>query len=97
MPVQHTITAKNNPYKARIQWPPVLADLPRKKQFGFEKKYRRRSKMKHMNERWVKSVKMFQWIACSSAAVYMLLFYDWPIEDNYIGEPPFWTVRAESM
>ena len=46
-----------------------------------------------MNEKWVRSVKIFQWVACTSTGVFALLFYDWPMEDNYVGEPPFWTVR----
>lgn len=91
-PVKYAITAKNNPYRSRIYWPPNFAELPHTAQFRFEKKYRRRAKLKHMNPTWIKSVKIFQWVACTGFAVYAILFYDWPLEENYVGEPPFWTV-----
>ena len=90
--VKHAITGKNNPYKARIQWPPNFSRLPHTAQFRFEKKYRRRSKLKHMNPTWIKSVKIFQWVACTSFGVYAIFFYDWPQEENSDEEPAFWTV-----
>ena len=96
LPIKYAITAKNNPYKARIHWPPDFRRLSFKEQFRFEKKYRRRSKMKHMNEKWVKSVKIFQWVTCSSLFVWLILFYDWPGEDDDSGEPAFWTVRPSA-
>ncbi len=55
------LTIHNNPYKAQKQWPPDFSKLHPKHQFRFERKYRRRSKLKWARPRWVKGVKLAAW------------------------------------
>ena len=55
------LTLHNNPYKAQKQWPPDFSKLHPKHQFRFERKYRRRSKLKWERPRWVKGVKLAAW------------------------------------
>ena len=59
--IKHRITVKNNPYRARTQWPPDFSTLPRTQQFNFEKRFRRRAKLKYQNENWIRGVKIIQW------------------------------------
>lgn len=62
------LTIHNNPYKAQKQWPPDFSKLHPKHQFRFERKYRRRSKLKWARPGWVKGVKLAAW--GSSLCVY---------------------------
>ena len=62
------LTIHNNPYKAQKQWPPDFSKLHPKHQFRFERKYRRRSKLKWARPKWVKGVKLAAW--GSSLCVY---------------------------
>jgi len=54
-------TAINNPYKAQKQWPPDFTKLSTKHQFRFERRYRRRAKLKWARPRWMKITKIAQW------------------------------------
>ena len=87
------LTVHNNPYKAQKQWPPDFSKLHSKHQFRFERKYRRRSKLKWARPRWTKAVKLAAWGSCGCECypgfeehtliallvvlVYGVLFMDW--------------------
>ncbi|KAK3173061.1 hypothetical protein OEA41_006390 [Lepraria neglecta] len=71
------LTIHNNPYKAQKQWPPDFTKLHPKHQFRFERKYRRRAKLKWARPRWVKGVKLAAWGSCLFVLVYGVLFMDW--------------------
>jgi hypothetical protein len=49
-----------NPYKARKEWPPDFSRLSKKYQFRYERKYKRRAKLKWARPRWTKAVKIAQ-------------------------------------
>ncbi|KAG8531135.1 uncharacterized protein KY384_004493 [Bacidia gigantensis] len=107
--VKYTITGKNNPYQARKKWPPDFEKLPFTQQFNFEKRYRRRSKLKYQNENWIRGVKITQWtgsvgeVSASTVSssqlivpaigVYAFLIHDWQTPEGFDDEPPFWTLR----
>ena len=59
------LTVRNNPFKAKKEWPPDFAKLHPKYQFSFEKRYRRRAKLRYQNPKWVRGVK----IAANSSVV----------------------------
>ena len=61
-PIVGPLTAKNNPYKAKKIWPPDFEKVAPKHQFRFERKYRRRAKMKYTHEKWNDGVKIFTWV-----------------------------------
>ncbi|KAL2046894.1 hypothetical protein N7G274_000912 [Stereocaulon virgatum] len=86
------LTIHNNPYKAQKQWPPDFTKLHAKHQFRFERKYRRRAKLKYARPRWVKAVKLTAWGSSLFILVYGVLFMDWR---SMAGEatPPFVDVR----
>lgn len=52
------LTIRNNPYKARKKWPPDLSKLHPRYQFRFERKYRRRAKLRYLPTGWVRGVKL---------------------------------------
>ncbi|EPQ62979.1 Bgt-3643 [Blumeria graminis f. sp. tritici] len=47
-------------YKSKKVWPPDFSKLNAKQQFRFERKLKRRSKLKWARPRWVKGVKIAQ-------------------------------------
>ena len=59
------LTVRNNPFKAKKEWPPDFTKLHPKHQFRFEKRYRRRAKLRYQNPKWVRGVK----IAANSSVV----------------------------
>ena len=59
------LTVRNNPFKAKKEWPPDFSKLHPKHQFRFEKRYRRRAKLRYQNPKWVRGVK----IAANSSVV----------------------------
>jgi len=87
------LAVHNNPYQAQKQWPPDFSKLHPKHQFRFERKYRRRSKLKWARPRWTKAVKLAAWGSCGCECclgfkehtliallvvlVYGVLFMDW--------------------
>ena len=58
-------TPIKNPYKAQKQWPPDFTKINPKDQFRFERRYRRRAKLKWARPRWMKITKLVQWGSCS--------------------------------
>ncbi|KAK5045717.1 hypothetical protein LTR84_009086 [Exophiala bonariae] len=61
-----------NPYRARKQWPPDFRDLDFKKQFHFEKTYRRRAALKWARPTWNKSIKILQQTLITFTLVYFI-------------------------
>ena len=59
------LTVRNNPFKAKKEWPPDFSKLHPKHQFRFEKRYRRRAKLRYQNPNWIRGVK----IAANSSVV----------------------------
>jgi hypothetical protein len=49
-----------NPYKAKKTWPPDFSNISRKHQFRFERRYKRRAKLKWARPRWTKGIKLAQ-------------------------------------
>ena len=106
--IRGPLTAENNPYKARKVWPPDFDNVPHKHQFRFERKYRRRLKIKTTSESWNRGVKVFTWtgvagthsysfvqvqlLTVPAITVYNVLFHDWYVPPERAGERPFETV-----
>ena len=59
-----SVGKRNNPYFAQRPWPPDLSKLDPIEQFRFERKYRRRAKLKWQRPQWVKGVKLTAWGSC---------------------------------
>ena len=64
-----------NQFKPQKLWPPDFSKLNEQQQFRFERKYRRRAKLKYTRPGWNKGVKLTSWVACSCMAV--LPSYRW--------------------
>lgn len=67
-------TTQLNRFKAQKVWPPDFTKLNPKQQFRFERRYRRRTKLKYTRPGWIKGVKLTSWVACTCMAV---LFQLW--------------------
>ena len=65
-----------NKYPAKKKWPPNLRALTDKQQFRFERKFKRRIKMKSIRPQWNKWTKVVQWSLISFIVVYGVLFHD---------------------
>lgn len=52
---------ERNPYKAKRPWPPDFSKLSSKHQFRFERRYKRRAKLKWARPGWTKFTKLAQW------------------------------------
>ncbi|RKF73759.1 hypothetical protein GcM1_242022 [Golovinomyces cichoracearum] len=50
----------NNQFKSRTVWPPDFSKLDAKQKFRYERKFKRRSKLKWLRPGWVKGVKIAQ-------------------------------------
>ena len=64
------LTIRNNPYKARKQWPPDFSKLHPRYQFRLERRYRRRAKLRYSRPGWVRGVKL----AANGSVFRQLLF-----------------------
>lgn len=63
--LSHTSTDHSrNTYKAQKVWPPDFTKLDPKHQFRFERRYRRRAKLKWARPQWTKAVKITSWGSC---------------------------------
>jgi hypothetical protein len=85
-----------NRFRMRKEWPPKFTALTEKQQFRFERKFKRRIKMKAMRPQWNKWVKIVQWSLISFIAVYGVLFHDFAKDpmNPRPGEQPFVTLRT---
>lgn len=66
----------NNPYRARKQWPPDFRELDPKRQFHFEKTYRRRAALKWARPTWNKSIKILQQTLITTTIIYFVFFLE---------------------
>lgn len=79
-------------YKSKKVWPPDFSKLNAKQQFRFERKLKRRSKLKWARPRWVKGVKIAQLSSILIVMVYGVLFMDLSAQDSRNG--PFCSIRS---
>ncbi|KAF2016897.1 hypothetical protein BU24DRAFT_419944 [Aaosphaeria arxii CBS 175.79] len=87
---------KRNRYPAIKKWPPNLRELTEKQQFRFERKFKRRLRLKSIKPTWNKWVKIVQWSLIGGVTVYAVFFYDFrkdPMNPRP-GEQPFDWLRA---
>ena len=68
------LTIHNNPFRAKKEWPPDFSKLHPKHQFRFEKRYRRRAKLRYLPPNWVRGVK----IAANSSVVCSCALFPFP-------------------
>ncbi|KAI6245658.1 hypothetical protein HI914_06306 [Erysiphe necator] len=69
-------------YRSRTIWPPDFSKLDVKQQFRYERKFKRRSKLKWLRPRWVKGVKIAQFTSIVFVLVYGVLFMDLSTEGS---------------
>jgi hypothetical protein len=84
-----------NRYKARTRWPPEILKLSERRQFYFERRWKRRMLMKSIRPRWQKGVKIFTWVTIGFVTVYAVFFYDHRNDswNPQPGEQPFQELR----
>ncbi|RKF53367.1 hypothetical protein GcC1_221015 [Golovinomyces cichoracearum] len=83
----------NNHFKSRTVWPPDFSKLDAKQKFRYERKFKRRSKLKWLRPGWVKGVKIAQFTSIVFVLIYGVLFLDLSSE----GSPrhrPFAGIRS---
>jgi hypothetical protein len=85
-----------NRFHMRKKWPPNFRNLTEKQQFRFERKFKRRIKMKATSVTWNKWVGIVQWSMISFVLVYGVLFHDFAKDpmNPRPGEQPFEGVRG---
>lgn len=84
-----------NPFRAKRKWPPNLRALTEKQQYRFERKFKRRIKLKSLRPQWDKWTKIVQWSLISFVVVYGVLFHDFAQDpmNPRPGEQPFKGIR----
>jgi hypothetical protein len=84
-----------NRYPAKKKWPPNLKELTERQQFRFERKYKRRLRMKSLRPVWNKWVTIVQWTLIGGISVYSILFHDFAQDpmNPRPGEQPFKGLR----
>ena len=86
-----------NRFRVKKKWPPNLRELTDKQQFRFERKFKRRTKMKAVRPQWNRWTKIVQWSLISFILVYGVLFHDFrhdPMNPRP-GEQPFEGLRQK--
>lgn len=84
-----------NRFRAKKSWPPNLRELTEKQQFHFERKFKRRTRLKSIKPQWNKWTKIVQWSLISFIIVHGVFFYDFandPMNPRK-GEQPFQGLR----
>lgn len=84
-----------NRFRVKKKWPPNLRELTEKQQFRFERKFKRRTKLKSLRPRWDRWTKIVQWSMIGFILVYGVLFHDFrkdPMNPRR-GEQPFEGLR----
>ena len=84
-----------NKYHVKKKWPPNFRALTEKQQFRFERKFKRRIKLKSMRPVWDRRIKVVQWSMIGFIVVYGVLFHDFrkdPMNPRP-GEQPFEGLR----
>ncbi|KAH7399191.1 hypothetical protein DE146DRAFT_526041 [Phaeosphaeria sp. MPI-PUGE-AT-0046c] len=85
-----------NHFRTRKIWPPNFRELTEKQQFRFERKFKRRIKMKGQRGDWNRNVGIVMWSLISFILVYGVLFHDFANDpmNPRPGEQPFVTLRT---
>jgi hypothetical protein len=65
-----------NRFPAKKKWPPNLRNLTDKQNFRFERKFKRRIKLKAVSPQWNRWTKIVQWSIIGFIVVYGVLFHD---------------------
>ncbi|KAF2749161.1 hypothetical protein M011DRAFT_382280, partial [Sporormia fimetaria CBS 119925] len=66
-----------SPYRAKKPWPPELLELPRSKQFNFERRFKRRLTAKSMRPKLNKWVRTLQWTIAVVLLTHCFWFQEW--------------------
>lgn len=84
-----------NRFKAKKHWPPNIQELTEKQQFRFERKFKRRLRLKSIKPQWHKWTKIVQWNLIGFVVVYGVLFHDFAKDpmNPRPGEQPFKSLR----
>ncbi|KAJ4400064.1 hypothetical protein N0V91_008945 [Didymella pomorum] len=84
-----------NRYPAKKTWPPNLRELTEKQQFHFERKFKRRTRLKSIKPTWNKWTKIVQWSLISFIIVHGVFFYDFSTDpmNPTPGKQPFQGLR----
>lgn len=84
-----------NRFPAKKQWPPNLRELTEKQQFYFERKFKRRTRLKSIKPTWNKWTKIVQWSMISFIIVHGVFFYDFAEDpmNPTPGKQPFQGLR----
>lgn len=84
-----------NRFKAKKHWPPNLRELTEKQQFRFERKFKRRLRLKSIKPQWQKWTKIVQWSLIGFVVVHGVLFHDFAKDpmNPRPGEQPFKALR----
>jgi len=85
-----------NRFKVKKVWPPQLRELTEKQQFRFERKFKRRLRIKSIKPQWQKWTKIVQWSMISFVLVYGVFWHDFAKDpmNPRPGEQPFKGLRA---
>ena len=84
-----------NRFPTKKKWPPNLRNLTDKQNFRFERKFKRRVKMKAVDPQWNRRVTVVIWSLITFVVVYGVLFQDFrhdPLNPQP-GEQPFQRLR----
>jgi hypothetical protein len=84
-----------NRFRAKKIWPPNLSELTEKQQYHFERKFKRRTRLKSIKPQWNKWTKIVQWSLISFIIVHGVFFYDFandPMNPRK-GQQPFQGLR----
>lgn len=86
-----------NRFKAKKHWPPNLQELTEKQQFRFERKFKRRLRLKSIKPQWQRWTKIVQWNLIGFVLVYGVLFHDFAKDpmNPRPGEQPFKGLREK--
>ncbi|KAH8710059.1 hypothetical protein GQ44DRAFT_690394 [Phaeosphaeriaceae sp. PMI808] len=86
-----------NRFRTRKEWPPTLRDMTEPQQFRFERKFKRRIRLKSLRPVWNKWVGIVMWSLISFTVVYGVLFHDFAKDpmNPRPGEQPFVGLREK--
>lgn len=84
-----------NRFRAKKIWPPNMRDLTETQQFHFERKFKRRIRLKSIKPQWNKWTKIVQWSLISFVVVHGVFFYDFSKDpmNPEPGKQPFQGLR----
>jgi hypothetical protein len=84
-----------NRFQVKKAWPPQLLELTERQQFRFERKFKRRMRLKSIKPQWQKWTKIVQWSMISFVVVWGVFFHDFASDpmNPRPGEQPFVGLR----